>query len=114
MAQRCVMSIDQGTTSTRCMLFDRRGQLLSVAQREHQQHFPRPGWVEHDPTEIWRNLGKILPQAMRDAGVDSQDVVALGIATSARPPCCGTATPAPRSAGRSSGRTPGPMRWSPS
>jgi glycerol kinase len=80
MAQRCVMSIDQGTTSTRCMLFDRRGQLLSVAQREHQQHFPRPGWVEHDPAEIWRNLGKILPQAVRDAGVDSQDVVAVGIA----------------------------------
>jgi len=80
MAQRCVMSIDQGTTSTRCMLFDRRGQLLSAAQREHQQHFPRPGWVEHDPVEIWRNLGKILPQALRDAGVDSGDVVALGIA----------------------------------
>ena len=80
MAQRCVMSIDQGTTSTRCMLFDRRGQLLSVTQREHQQHFPRPGWVEHDPVEIWRNLSKIMPQALRDAGVDSQDVVALGIA----------------------------------
>ncbi len=80
MTARCVMSIDQGTTSTRCMLFDRRGQLLSVAQREHQQHFPRPGWVEHDPMEIWRNLGRIVPQAMRDAGVTSEDVVALGIA----------------------------------
>ncbi|QXV56288.1 glycerol kinase GlpK [Amycolatopsis sp. TNS106] len=80
MVQRYVMSIDQGTTSTRCILFDARGRLASVAQREHQQHFPRPGWVEHDATEIWRNVGRIVPQALADAGVEPAQVVGLGIA----------------------------------
>ncbi|RSN16839.1 glycerol kinase [Streptomyces sp. WAC 05977] len=80
MVQRYVMSIDQGTTSTRCILFDARGRLVSVAQREHQQHFPRPGWVEHDATEIWRNVGRIVPQALADAGVEPAQVVGLGIA----------------------------------
>ncbi|MER7861564.1 glycerol kinase GlpK [Amycolatopsis japonica] len=80
MVQRYVMSIDQGTTSTRCILFDARGRLVSVAQREHTQHFPRPGWVEHDATEIWRNVGRIVPQALADAGVEAGQVVGLGIA----------------------------------
>ncbi|ANN18403.1 glycerol kinase [Amycolatopsis orientalis] len=80
MVQRYVMSIDQGTTSTRCILFDARGRLVSVAQREHQQHFPRPGWVEHDATEIWRNVGRIVPQALADAGAEAAQVVGLGIA----------------------------------
>jgi glycerol kinase len=78
--QRYVMSIDQGTTSTRCMLFDRAGRLVSLAQREHPQHYPAPGWVEHDAAHIWRDLGKIVPQAMRDAGAGPSDVVSLGIA----------------------------------
>ncbi|MEV4147612.1 glycerol kinase GlpK [Amycolatopsis sp. NPDC049691] len=80
MVQRYVMSIDQGTTSTRCILFDARGRLVSVVQREHQQHFPRPGWVEHDAVEIWRNLSRIVPQALADAGATADQVVGLGIA----------------------------------
>jgi glycerol kinase len=80
MVQRYVMSIDQGTTSTRCILFDQRGRLASVVQKEHQQHFPRPGWVEHDAVEIWRNLARIVPQTLRQAGVTAQQVVAIGIA----------------------------------
>jgi glycerol kinase len=78
--QHYVMSIDQGTTSTRCILFDQRGRLVAVSQREHQQHFPRPGWVEHDATEIWRNLARLVPQALREAGIDANQVAALGIA----------------------------------
>ena len=80
MVQRYVMSIDQGTTSTRCILFDARGRLVSVVQREHQQHFPRPGWVEHDAVEIWKNLSRIVPQALADAGATAEQVVGLGIA----------------------------------
>ncbi|WP_166348338.1 glycerol kinase GlpK [Phytoactinopolyspora limicola] len=80
MAQRYVMAIDQGTTSTRCILFDQRGRLVSVAQREHQQYFPRPGWVEQDAVEIWRNVDRVVPRALRDAGASAADVVALGIA----------------------------------
>ncbi|MGW5197627.1 glycerol kinase GlpK [Streptomyces spiralis] len=80
MVERYVMSIDQGTTSTRCILFDHRGRLVSVAQREHQQHFPRPGWVEHDALEIWRNVRRIVPETLASAGVDVQQIAAVGIA----------------------------------
>lgn len=80
MAQRYVMSVDQGTTSTRCILFDAQGRLVSVVQREHKQYFPRPGWVEHDAVEIWRNLRRIVPRTLAEAGADAGQVVALGIA----------------------------------
>ncbi|MBP2703762.1 glycerol kinase GlpK [Microbispora sp. RL4-1S] len=80
MTERYVMSIDQGTTSTRCILFDHRGRLVSVTQREHKQHFPRPGWVEHDPMEIWRNLERIAPEALAQAGIGPGEVAAVGIA----------------------------------
>ncbi|GFE14598.1 glycerol kinase [Streptomyces glebosus] len=80
MVERYVMSIDQGTTSTRCILFDHQGRLVSVAQREHQQHFPRPGWVEHDAVEIWHTLRRVVPQALSDAEVGPDEVAAIGIA----------------------------------
>jgi glycerol kinase len=72
--------VDQGTTSTRCILFDQAGHLVSVAQAEHAQHYPRPGWVEHDALEIWRNLTRIVPEAVEQAGVAPEQVVAIGIA----------------------------------
>jgi glycerol kinase len=80
MTERYVVAIDQGTTSTRCIVFDRRGQLVSVAQYEHKQHFPKPGWVEHDAMEIWRNVERLAPMALRRAGVTLDQVAALGIA----------------------------------
>ncbi|MGI8536654.1 MAG: FGGY family carbohydrate kinase, partial [Mycobacteriales bacterium] len=79
-APRYVAAIDQGTTSTRCMLFDRHGRTASLAQREHRQRFPRPGWVEHDPEEIWNNVRRVVPAALKQAGADVSQVVALGIA----------------------------------
>ena len=80
MTQRYVLAIDQGTTSTRCILFDQRAQLAGVAQREHQQYYPRPGWVEQDAMEIWRNVDRIVPQVLRNAGVGVEQIAALGIA----------------------------------
>jgi glycerol kinase len=80
MVERYVMSVDQGTTSTRCILFDHAGRLVSVTQREHKQHFPKPGWVEHDAMEIWRNLERIAPEAVAQAGCSPDQVAALGIA----------------------------------
>jgi len=77
---RYVVAIDQGTTSTRCIVFDRNGRFVSVGQREHAQHYPRPGWVEHDAAEIWRNVQRIVPQALSKAGADAEQVVAIGIA----------------------------------
>ncbi|MFI5783408.1 glycerol kinase GlpK [Nocardia sp. NPDC051570] len=80
MTQRYVLAIDQGTTSTRCILFDQRARLVGVTQREHHQHYPRPGWVEQDATEIWRNLERILPRVLREAGVGAEQIAAVGIA----------------------------------
>ncbi|MGA5299380.1 glycerol kinase GlpK [Nucisporomicrobium flavum] len=80
MTERYVVAIDQGTTSTRCIVFDRRGQLVSLAQQEHKQYFPRPGWVEHDAAEIWRNVERLAPLALRRAGITLDQVSAVGIA----------------------------------
>jgi glycerol kinase len=80
MTERYVVAIDQGTTSTRCIVFDRRGQLVSLAQQEHKQHYPKPGWVEHDAAEIWRNVERLGPEALRRAGIDATQVAAVGIA----------------------------------
>ena len=59
-----VAAIDQGTTSTRCMIFDHTGRVVSADQREHQQHFPAAGWVEHDPLEIWANTQQVTAGAL--------------------------------------------------
>ena len=64
---RFIAAIDQGTTSTRCMIFDRDGP-VAIGQKEHAQIFPRPGWVEHDPLEIWRNTGEVIAEAISRAG----------------------------------------------
>lgn len=74
-----VAAIDQGTTSTRCMLFDSAGSVVSVGQKEHRQLFPRAGWVEHDPREIWANTREVVGQALARADVAAADVVAVGI-----------------------------------
>ena len=75
-----VAALDQGTTSTRCILFDHQGRLVSVAQREHAQHYPRPGWVEHDAAQIWRNTQGVMAEAVAQAGAAPEQVTALGIA----------------------------------
>ncbi|GLY95279.1 glycerol kinase GlpK [Actinoplanes sp. NBRC 103695] len=80
MTESYVVAIDQGTTSTRCIVFDRRGQLVSLAQQEHKQYFPKPGWVEHDALEIWRNVERLGPEALRRAGITESQVAAVGIA----------------------------------
>jgi len=75
----CIAALDQGTTSTRCILFNQAGDILSLARREHAQHFPQPGWVEHDAAEIWRNTQTVLNEALALASIDKRDVAALGI-----------------------------------
>ena len=67
MSERYVAAIDQGTASSRCMVFDRRARIVSVAQKEHRHYFPRPGWVEHDPEEIWRNVLEVVNEALAKA-----------------------------------------------
>ncbi|MFN8544769.1 MAG: glycerol kinase GlpK [Candidatus Binatia bacterium] len=74
-----VVAIDQGTTGTTVLVFDRRGNVAGRAYREFTQHYPKPGWVEHDPEEIWQVTLKVLRAACRKAGARGRDVVALGI-----------------------------------
>lgn len=74
-----VGAIDQGTTSTRFMVFDHGGTAVGAAQMEHRQIFPKPGWVEHDPNEIWRNTQQVIVEGLADAGIGASDLAAVGI-----------------------------------
>jgi glycerol kinase len=76
---RYVGAIDQGTTSTRFIVFDRGGNIVSSAQKEHKQIFPKPGWVEHDPLEIWQNTQEVAGAALARAGLRPDDLAAVGI-----------------------------------
>ncbi len=72
-------AIDQGTTSTRFIVFDRPGRISAIAQKEHEQIFPQPGWVEHDPNEIWRRTTEVIEEAMQQKGLQPKDLAAIGI-----------------------------------
>jgi glycerol kinase len=72
-------AIDQGTTSSRFIVFDKAGSVAGLAQKEHEQIFPRPGWVEHDPLEIWHNTTEVITNALRNAGIEASELAAVGI-----------------------------------
>ncbi|KQU36541.1 MULTISPECIES: glycerol kinase GlpK [unclassified Rhodococcus (in: high G+C Gram-positive bacteria)] len=76
---RYVAAIDQGTTSTRCMIFDHKGTVVAADQREHQQIFPQAGWVEHDAVEIWNNVRSVSAGALAAADLTPKDIAAVGI-----------------------------------
>lgn len=77
--QKYIMALDQGTTSSRCILFDKKGSICSMAQMEFTQIFPKPGWVEHDPMEIWSTQIAVAAKAMGKLGVTEKDIAAIGI-----------------------------------
>ena len=74
-----VIALDQGTTSSRCIIFDREQNIIGVAQREFTQHYPKPGWVEHDPMEIWSSQYSVLTEALAQSGVSPEEIAAIGI-----------------------------------
>ncbi len=74
-----VGAIDQGTTSTRFILFDQAAEITAISQKEHEQVYPRAGWVEHDPEEIWRNTSTLIEEACRQHSIQRRDVCAIGI-----------------------------------
>lgn len=76
---RYVMALDAGTTSNRCILFNKKGEMCSVAQREFTQYFPKPGWVEHDADEIWATMLGVAVEAMTMIGASAKDIAAIGI-----------------------------------
>jgi glycerol kinase len=74
-----IAAIDQGTTSSRCMIFDADGAVVAMARREHRQIFPKPGWVEHDPLEIWTAVQTVVSAALEAAGIAAADLAGVGI-----------------------------------
>src|SRR3954468_8266257 len=93
-------AIDQGTTSTRFIVFDKDGEIVTVDQREHEQINPKAGWVEHDAKEIWKNTRGVIGGALANSDLEAGDIAAVGSPTSARRPSSGTARPATRSTTR--------------
>ncbi len=77
--KKYVMALDQGTTSSRCILFDKGGQVCSLAQKEFAQYYPKPGWVEHDPLEIWSSQLSVAVEAMGKIGADVSEIASIGI-----------------------------------
>ena len=76
---RYIAAIDQGTTSTRFMIFDHAGNVIAVDQKEHEQIYPKPGWVEHDPLEIWKRTQDVIAGALKKGGIEPNDLSAIGI-----------------------------------
>jgi glycerol kinase len=76
---KCVAAIDQGTTSTRFMIFDHGGNVIAMDQKEHRQIYPKPGWVEHDALEIWQNTQEVIAGALKKGNIDAADILAVGI-----------------------------------
>ena len=95
-----VGAFDQGTTSNRFIIFDRSGQVVGVDQKEHEQIFQKPGWVEHNPLEIWQNAQEVIRGALAKAGISGSELAAIGITnqretvlawnSSTGVPCCTT------------------------
>ncbi|MDR3324940.1 MAG: glycerol kinase GlpK [Spirochaetaceae bacterium] len=79
MAGKYLVALDQGTTSSRSIVFDKQGNIIQSAQKEFTQIFPKPGWVEHDPLEIWSTQIGVLAEAKTRAGIDAKDIAAIGI-----------------------------------
>jgi glycerol kinase len=79
MPRRYVLALDQGTTSSRALVFDRRGRIRGAAQEEFAQHFPQPGWVEHDPADLWQTIRRTAVAAVRRAGASGTEIAAVGL-----------------------------------
>lgn len=79
MQAKYIMSIDQGTTSSRAIIFNKQGQHVGSSQKELQQHFPQAGWVEHDANEIWNSVQSVVSEALIQSGIKPAEVGAIGI-----------------------------------
>ncbi|MBT7074896.1 MAG: glycerol kinase, partial [Anaerolineae bacterium] len=77
--KKYIASIDQGTTSTRFMVFNHAGEVVALDQKEHKQIYPKPGWVEHDPLEIWVRTHEVIAGALKKGDIDANEIAAIGI-----------------------------------
>ncbi|MGM0531919.1 MAG: FGGY family carbohydrate kinase, partial [Bacteroidota bacterium] len=79
MPEKYILSLDQGTTSSRAIVFDHNGAIASVAQKEFKQYYPRPGWVEHDAGEIWSSQVAVVAEAISRIGINGKNLAGIGI-----------------------------------
>ena len=79
MDKKYILSLDQGTTSSRAVLFDHNGKIAGLSQKEFTQHFPKPGWVEHDPMEIWKSQWEVFEKVISENGIMPNEIAAIGI-----------------------------------
>ena len=91
-----ILALDQGTTSSRSIIFDKQGNIISVAQKEFKQIFPQPGWVEHDAEEIWSTQYGTMAEAVAKANITMKQVAGIGITNQRETTVCGNAVPANR------------------
>lgn len=77
--EKYILSIDQGTTSSRAILFNKDGEIKGVAQREFKQHFPQSGWVEHDANEIWTSVLSVMAEVMNEHNIRAEQIEGIGI-----------------------------------
>ena len=106
-----IMALDAGTTSNRCILFDREGNICSMAQKEFRQMFPNPGWVEHDANEIWSTQLGVAVEAMSKIGASAKDIAGSGLPIRERPSSFGIRRPGSRFTTRLCGSAAGLRRW---
>lgn len=74
--EKYILALDQRTTSSRAIVFDKKGNIVSIAQKEFTQHFPKPGWVEHDPNEIWSTQAGVAAEAIAKQGLNVENIAA--------------------------------------
>ncbi len=77
--ERYILAIDQGTTSTRAILFNQKGEIIHISQREFTQYFPEPGWVEHDANEIWGSVLSVISTCLTEARIEANQIAGIGI-----------------------------------
>ena len=112
MSTKYVLALDQGTTSSRAILFDNEQNIIAVQQREFEQIYPQQGWVEHNPMEIWSTQYGVMNEVVAQSGVDVHMTLPPSASpTSARPPSCGKRPPAAPSTMPSSGSAAARLRW---
>ena len=100
MSGKYILALDQGTTSSRVILFDREQNILGVSQKEFTQYYPHEGWVEHDAMEIWSSQYATMMEVVAQSGVDPKDIAGIGITSGKSPVWCPTPIfPPPRSSG---------------
>lgn len=109
--EKYILSLDQGTTSTRAIVFNKAGEIVHIAQKEFRQYFPNPGWVEHNANEIWGSVLSVIASALSESGIEAGQIAGIGITNQRKRPWFGINIPANRSTTRLCGSPANRLRY---